>query len=112
MIECAEPLHLEWLGFTGGHHLQVRKWPPAFRVEQTIHDEVECVSHRKRSARHDSKPGRFQRICRFSFTRLNYFHWKTLLRLAVLEVNVLRRFIETNRVSGVEIDLRARRQLF
>ena len=35
----------------------------------------------------------------FVFSRLNYFDRKTLVRLAVLEVNVLRRFIETNRVS-------------
>ena len=99
MIERAEPLHLERFGFTGGHHLQIRKRPPAFRVEQAIHDEVECVSHWKRCARRDSKPGRFQRIRSFAFSRLNYFDWKTLVRLAVLKVNVLRRFIETNRIS-------------
>ena len=99
MIERAEPLHLERFGFTGGHHLQIREWAPAFRVEQAIHDEVECVSHWKRRARRDSKTCCFQRISSFPFNRLNYFDWKTLLRLAVLEVNVLRRFIETNRVS-------------
>ena len=53
----------------------------------------------ERSARRDSKPGRFQRTCSFPFSRLNYFDWKTLARLAVLKVDVLRRFIEANRIS-------------
>ena len=99
MIERAEPLYLERFGFTRGHDLQIRKRPPTFRVEQAIHDKVKCMSHWKRSAGRDSKPGRFQRIRGFLFARLNYFDWKTLVRLAVLKVNVLRRFIETNRIS-------------
>src|SRR4029077_3422624 len=37
MIECAEPLHLQRFGFTGGHHLQVRKWPPAFFAVTSTH---------------------------------------------------------------------------
>src|SRR5436309_9590722 len=99
MIERAEPLHLERFGFTRRHHLQIRKRSPAFRVEQAIHDEVECVSDWKWGARRDSKPGRFQRTRSFAFSRLNYFDWKTLARFAVLKVNVLRRFIEANRIS-------------
>src|SRR6476646_5939275 len=99
MIEGAEPLHLERFGFTGGHHLQIRKRPPAFRVEQAIHNEVECVSHWKWCARRDSKSGRFQRIRSFPFSRLNYFDRKTLARIARLKVNVLRCLIETNRIS-------------
>jgi hypothetical protein len=99
MIERAEPLHLERFGFTRRHHLQIRKRPPAFRVEQAIHDEVECASNWKWGARRDSKPGRFQRTRSFVFRRLNYFYWKTPARLAVLKVNVLRCFIEANRIS-------------
>jgi hypothetical protein len=57
------------------------------------------MSYWKRSARRDTKPARFQRIRGLVFTRLNYFDWKTLVCLAVLEVNVLRCFIETNRVG-------------
>src|SRR4029077_5650186 len=99
MIERAEPLHLERFRFTRRHHLQIRKRPPAFCVKQAIHDQVECVSDWKWCARRDSKPGRVQRIRGFIVTRLNYFDWKTLARLAILKVNVLRRFIETNRVT-------------
>src|SRR5215211_1939286 len=99
MIERAEPLHLERFGFTRGHHLQIRQRPPAFRIEQPIHDEVECASDWKWGARRDSKSGRFQRTRSFVVSCLNYFDWKTFARLAVLKVNVLRRFIEANRIS-------------
>src|SRR4029453_9775128 len=99
MIERAEPLHLERFGFTRRHHLKIRKGSSAFRVEQAIHDEVECASDWKCGARRDSEPGRFQRTRSFSFRRLNYFDWKALARIAVLEVNVLGRFIEANRIS-------------
>src|SRR6266850_1831362 len=99
MIERAEPLHLERFGFTRRHHLQIRKRPPAFCVEQTIHDQFERASNRKWRARRDSKPGRFERTRSFVFRRLNYLDWKTPARLAVLKVNVLRRFIEANRIS-------------
>src|ERR1700682_1388985 len=99
MIERAEPLHLERFGFTHRHYLQIRKRPPAFRVEQTIHDEIECASDWKCGARRDSKPGRFERTRSFVFRRLNYFDWKTPARLAVLKINVQRRFIEANRIS-------------
>src|SRR5205814_2211676 len=77
VIERAEPLHLEGFGFANGHDLQVRKGPPAFRVEQAIHDEVECVYDWKCGARRDSKAGRFERTRSFVFSRLNYFDWKT-----------------------------------
>src|SRR5439155_27370072 len=99
MIERAEPLHLERFGFARRHHLQIGKRPPAFRVEQAIDDEVECASDWKWGARRDSKPGRFQRTRGFVLSRLNYFDWKTAARLAVLKVNVLRCFIEPNRIS-------------
>jgi hypothetical protein len=79
--------------------LQVRKRPAAFRVQQAIHDEVECVSDWKWCARRYSKPGGVQRIRSFAFSGLNYFDWKMLACLAVLKVNVLRRFIEANRIS-------------
>src|SRR5215211_6606781 len=99
MIERAQPLHHERFRFTHGHHLQIRKWPMALRVEQAIHDQVECASDWKWGARRDSKPGRFQRTRSFVFSCLNYFDWKTFARLAILKVNVLRRFIEANRIS-------------
>ena len=99
MIERTEPLHFERFGFTRRYHLQIRKRPPAFRVEQAIHDKVECPSDWKWGAGRDSKPGRFQRTRSFVFSRLNYFDWKVPARLAVLKVDVLRRFIEANRIS-------------
>ncbi len=95
VIERAEPLHLERFGFANGHYLQIGKRSPAFRFEQAIHDQVECLSDWKRGARSDSKPRRFQRTS-FLFSRLNYFDWKTQARLPVLKVNVLCRFIEAN----------------
>src|SRR6476659_2301026 len=99
MIERPEPLHLEWFRFARRHYFQVRQRPVAFRVEQAIYDEVECVSDWKWCARCHSKAGRLQRTRSLAFSRLNYFDWKTPPQFAVLKVNVLRGCIQTNRIS-------------
>src|SRR5436309_15575020 len=111
MIERAEPLHLERFGFARRHHLQIRKRPPAFRIEQAIHDEVECASDWKWGAGRNSKSGRFQRTRSFVFSRLNYFDWEMLARVADWKVNVLRRLIEAKRICWCQVDSQARRQL-
>ena len=62
-------------------------------------------------SRRDSEPCPFRRARALLLDRLDYFDRKTLARIALLKINVLSSFGELNCVSGLQVNLRARRQL-
>ena len=99
MIERADPFHFERFGFSRRDHLQIGKRTPAFRVEQPIHDQIKRASDGKWLSRPNSKRCCFQWARAFLLDGLNYLDRTTVVRIAVLKVNVLGRFDESNRIS-------------
>ena len=83
----------------------------AFGVEQAVHDQIKFVPDRKWLARGYPELDFLRRTRTFLVGRLDYFYRKPLVRIAILKINVLCGFIESNGVSRIEINLRTCRQL-
>src|SRR5437867_10523802 len=89
MIERADPFDFERFGFSRRDHLQIGKRTTAFRVEQPIHDQIKRASDGKWLSRPNSKRCCFQWARAFLLDGLNYLDRTTVVRIAVLKVNVL-----------------------
>ena len=99
VIKRTRPFNLERFGLSRRHHFQIREGFVVFRIEQTVHDQVVGMSDRQRISWPHPKLFRFRRARRFFAVGQNDFNRKSLMRIAVLKINVLGRFRQSDRIS-------------